>query len=125
MPGDGAMPAVWLLGSSGYSGQVAGLMGLPFAFAHHFSAANTLPALELYRSRFRESPDLGAPYAQIAVFVVCAGTDAEGGSQVRMVEYGGERTAGRNAQRAPFVKRARTCRRGVAGNATGKRELKE
>ena len=77
VPGYGGMPAIWLLGSSGYSAQVAGLMGLPFAFAHHFSAANTLPALDLYRSRFRESPDLEAPYAQIAVFVVCAGTDAE------------------------------------------------
>ena len=77
VPGYGGMPAIWLLGSSGYSAQVAGLMGLPFAFAHHFSAANTLPALELYRSRFRPSPDLEAPYAQIAVFVVCADTDAE------------------------------------------------
>ena len=47
------MPALWLLGSSGYSAQAAGLMGLPFAFAHHFSAQNTLPALELYRSRVR------------------------------------------------------------------------
>ena len=46
VPGYGSMPAVWLLGSSGYSAQVAGLMGLPFAFAHHFSAANTLPALD-------------------------------------------------------------------------------
>jgi luciferase family oxidoreductase group 1 len=77
VPGFGGMPAMWLLGSSGYSAQVAGLMGLPFAFAHHFSAANTLPALDLYRDRFRESPVLEAPYAQIAVFVVCADTDAE------------------------------------------------
>ena len=71
------MPALWLLGSSGYSAQAAGLMGLPFAFAHHFSAQNTLPALELYRSRFRASPDLEAPYAQVTVFMVCADTDAE------------------------------------------------
>ena len=77
VPGYGSMPSVWLLGSSGYSAQVAGLMGLPFAFAHHFSAANTLPALELYRDRFRESPVLEAPYAQVTVFVVCADTDAE------------------------------------------------
>jgi len=77
VPGYGSMPAVWLLGSSGYSAQVAGLMGLPFAFAHHFSAANTLPALELYRARFQESPVLEAPYAQVTVFVVCADTDAE------------------------------------------------
>ena len=43
MPGRGNRPAMWLLGSSGYSAQVAGLLGLPFAFAHHFSAVNTLP----------------------------------------------------------------------------------
>ena len=38
---------MWLLGSSGYSAQVAGMLGIPFAFAHHFSPANTLPALAL------------------------------------------------------------------------------
>jgi luciferase family oxidoreductase group 1 len=78
VPGYGSgMPALWLLGSSGYSAQAAGLMGLPFAFAHHFSAQNTLPALELYRSRFQPSPDLDAPYAQVTALVVCAETDAE------------------------------------------------
>jgi luciferase family oxidoreductase group 1 len=78
VPGYGAaMPALWLLGSSGYSAQAAGLMGLPFAFAHHFSAANTLPALELYRSRFQPSPDLEEPFAQVTVFCVCADTDEE------------------------------------------------
>jgi hypothetical protein len=59
VPGRGNQPAVWLLGSSGYSAQVAGLLGLPFAFAHHFSAANTLPALALYRQHFRPSEVLG------------------------------------------------------------------
>ena len=49
------MPAIWLLGSSGYSAQLAGLLGLPFSFAHHFSAANTVPALALYRRNFRPS----------------------------------------------------------------------
>ena len=39
MPGRGNQPDMWLLGSSGYSAQVAGLLGLPFAFAHHFSPA--------------------------------------------------------------------------------------
>jgi luciferase family oxidoreductase group 1 len=77
VPGYGSgMPALWLLGSSGYSAQAAGLMGLPFAFAHHFSAQNTLPALDLYRSRFQPSPDLDAPYAQVTALVVCAETDA-------------------------------------------------
>jgi luciferase family oxidoreductase group 1 len=75
MPGRGDQPAIWLLGSSGYSAQLAGLLGLPFSFAHHFSAANTLPALALYRQFFRPSRWLEQPYAMVAVSAVCADTD--------------------------------------------------
>ncbi|MFY9927403.1 MAG: LLM class flavin-dependent oxidoreductase [Streptosporangiaceae bacterium] len=75
MPGRGNQPAMWLLGSSGYSAQVAGLLGLPFAFAHHFSAANTLPALALYRQHFRPGEFLDRPYAMVAAAVIAAGTD--------------------------------------------------
>src|SRR5207237_1441327 len=76
VPGEGSLPALWLLGSSGYSAQVAGILGLPFSFAHHFSPANTEPALELYRRRFQPSARLSEPYAMVAVAVVCADTDA-------------------------------------------------
>ena len=75
-PALGNQPDIWLLGSSGYSAQVAGLLGLPFAFAHHFSAANTEPALQLYRDCFRPSERLAEPYALIGVAVVCADTAA-------------------------------------------------
>lgn len=74
-PGLGQSPAVWLLGSSGFSAQLAGLLGLPFSFAHHFSAQHTLPALQLYRQSFRPSRWLAEPYAMVAVNVVCADTD--------------------------------------------------
>ncbi len=74
VPGEGDGPAMWLLGSSGYSAQVAGVLGLPFAFAHHFMPANTLPALELYRRSFRPSRVLSEPYSMIAAGVVCAET---------------------------------------------------
>jgi luciferase family oxidoreductase group 1 len=77
VPAAGQAPAVWLLGSSGYSAQLAGLLGLPFAFAHHFSSENTLPALELYHRMFRPSAVLDRPYALIATAVLCAPTDAE------------------------------------------------
>jgi luciferase family oxidoreductase group 1 len=72
-------PAVWLLGSSGYSAQVAASLGLPFAFAHHFSARNTLPALDLYRSGFRASAVLDQPYAMVtqSVFVADTAEEAE------------------------------------------------
>ncbi|MEV1330031.1 LLM class flavin-dependent oxidoreductase [Micromonospora costi] len=74
-PGRGLQPAIWLLGSSGFSAQLAGLLGLPFSFAHHFSAQNTLPALALYRQSFRPSQWLDKPYAMVAVNAICADTD--------------------------------------------------
>ena len=77
VPAEGRQPAMWLLGSSGYSAQVAGLLGLPFAFAHHFSGENTLPALALYREVFRPSPVLDEPYAMIAASVLVADTDED------------------------------------------------
>ena len=86
VPGSGYEPEIWLLGSSGYSAQVAGLLGLRFAFAHHFSADNTLPALDLYRQNFRPSPELAEPYAMIAVSVVAADTD----EQARWIARSGE-----------------------------------
>jgi luciferase family oxidoreductase group 1 len=72
VPAAGNQPPVYLLGSSGYSAQLAGLLGLPFAFAHHFSARNTLPAVALYRRSFRPSAALDRPFVLIAASVVVA-----------------------------------------------------
>ena len=49
VPALGYQPAIWLLGSSDYSARLAGLLGLPFSFAHHFAAGNTDAALAVYR----------------------------------------------------------------------------
>lgn len=68
---------MWLLGSSGYSAQLAGILGLPFAFAHHFSGQHTLPALELYRESFQPSESLKEPYSMIAAGVIAADTHEE------------------------------------------------
>ena len=76
VPAQGNEPAVWLLGSSGYSAQVAGHLGLPFAFAHHFSGQSTLPALALYRDAFRASEVLAEPYAMVCASVLVADDDA-------------------------------------------------
>ncbi len=75
VPARGNQPAIWLLGSSDYSARLAGLLGLPFSFAHHFSAANTLPALEVYRASFRPSDVLDEPYVMLGVAVLCADTN--------------------------------------------------
>jgi luciferase family oxidoreductase group 1 len=75
VPGLGHRPELWLLGSSDYSARAAGLLGLPFSFAHHFAAGNTGPAIAAYRSAFRPSDVLAAPYLMLGVNVVCAETD--------------------------------------------------
>ncbi|MBB0231241.1 LLM class flavin-dependent oxidoreductase [Streptomyces calidiresistens] len=75
-------PPVWLLGSSGYSAELAGRLGLPFAFAHHFAARHTGPALELYRASFRPSAVLDAPYSMIAVSALAGEDETEVRRQV-------------------------------------------
>src|SRR5256714_530891 len=77
VPGAGQQPAVWLLGSSDFSARLAGELGLPFSFAHHFMPMNTLAALDIYRRHFRPSEILAEPYAMVGVAVVCAETDEQ------------------------------------------------
>jgi len=49
----GYSPALWLLGSSDYSAHVAGVLGLPFSFAHHFASGGTDAAVPLDQARRR------------------------------------------------------------------------
>ena len=75
IPAEDNEPVLWLLGSTGYSAELAGLLGLPFAFAYHLSAAsaaNARPALALYRKTFTPSPTMAEPYSLISVSVLCA-----------------------------------------------------
>jgi len=76
-PGRGYLPEVWLLGSSLFSAQLAGLLGLPFSFAYHFAPALLDAAISAYRSNFRASVLHTAPRVMVAVSVLCAPTDAE------------------------------------------------
>ena len=75
-PGEGTHVPVTLLGSSGFSAQLAGEQGLPFAFAAHFAPQYVEPALELYRRSFRPSAALAAPYAMVGLPVLAADTEA-------------------------------------------------
>jgi luciferase family oxidoreductase group 1 len=77
VPAEGNVPDIHLLGSSGYSAKLAGLLGLPVSFAHHVSSQHTLPALALYRESFRPSQVLESPYAIVCVSVLCADTDEQ------------------------------------------------
>ncbi|MBM4244213.1 MAG: LLM class flavin-dependent oxidoreductase [Deltaproteobacteria bacterium] len=77
IPGEGARVPVWILGSSLYGASLAAILGLPFAFASHFAPAELLPALEIYRERFRPSPHLERPYAMVACNVFAADDEDE------------------------------------------------
>jgi luciferase family oxidoreductase group 1 len=70
-------PRVVLLGSSGFSAQLAGQLGLPFTFAHHFGSPHTVAALELYREAFQPSAVLQQPYAVVTANTLVADSDDE------------------------------------------------
>ncbi len=76
-PGQDTQVPVWILGSSLYGAQLAAYVGLPYAFASHFAPALLEEAAETYRSTFRPSPGLKAPYFMMAAGVCAADTDAQ------------------------------------------------
>jgi luciferase family oxidoreductase group 1 len=76
IPGKNTNVPITLLGSSGFSAQLAGILGLPFAFAAHFAPEHLYAAAQLYRQRFRPSEVLREPYLMVAVQIIAAKTDA-------------------------------------------------
>ena len=77
IPGEETFVPVWLLGSSTFSAQLAGILGLPFAFASHFAPAQLHDALKTYRDHFKPSEYLREPYSMACVNVIAAESDAE------------------------------------------------
>ena len=75
IPGQGSNVPITLLGSSGFSAQLAGTLGLPFAFAAHFAPEYLYAAAQLYREQFRPSEALARPYLMVSVQVIAAETD--------------------------------------------------
>ena len=89
-PAPTSTPQILLLGSSGFSAQLAGRLGLPFVFAHHFDQGGTLDAVELYRDGFRPSPAWPEPHMIVTANVLVAETDAEADFQAgpgRLMAY--------------------------------------
>ena len=77
VPGTNTNVPLWILGSSLFGAQLAGLLGLPYAFASHFAPDQLMQALEMYRATFKPSKQLQRPYAMAGVNVVAAETDEE------------------------------------------------
>ena len=76
-PNATSRPTVALLGSSGYSAHLAGMLGLPFGFAHHFGMGGTSEAADTYREHFRPSPVLDEPHLIVTAVAVAAETEVE------------------------------------------------
>ena len=77
MPAAGTDVPLWILGSSTYGAQLAGMLGLPYAFASHFAPEQLLPALDIYRQHFQPSAQLQRPYVMVGVNIIAAPTDQE------------------------------------------------
>ncbi|PPE75020.1 LLM class flavin-dependent oxidoreductase [Solimonas fluminis] len=77
MPQQVTLPPVWILGSSGASAQMAGMAGMGYAFASHFSPAPAAPAFSRYRESFEPSAQFPRPHAILGVAAVCARTPEE------------------------------------------------
>jgi luciferase family oxidoreductase group 1 len=68
---------MWVLGASLESAELAALLGLPFAFAHHFGRGDAASALKHYRAVFKPSAVLSKPYTIVTALVACAPSDEE------------------------------------------------
>lgn len=77
MPADVPLPPIFLLGSSGYSAQLAAHVGAGFSFAHHFSDFDPVGPMTTYREQFKPQGALKAPWAILAIHAIVADTDAE------------------------------------------------
>jgi luciferase family oxidoreductase group 1 len=75
-PGKGSTVPLYILGSSMFGAKLAASLGLPYAFASHFAPEALLYAVAAYRSEFRPSAQLEAPYVIAGVNVIAADTSS-------------------------------------------------
>jgi luciferase family oxidoreductase group 1 len=74
---EGVDVPLYILGSSTTSAYLAAEKGLPYAFASHFSSAQLLEALKIYKTQFQPSATLAQPYTIAVISVIIADTDEQ------------------------------------------------
>lgn len=75
IPGRNTKVPVWILGTSCRSALLAAELGRPFAFASHFRPNDLMAACDIYRTRFKPSEQLSAPYTMLSFNVIAAESD--------------------------------------------------
>ena len=83
IPGRGTDVPLYILGSSLFGARLAAALGLPYAFASHFSPGALQAAVRVYREEFQPSAQLERPYVIAAVNVLAADSQEE---SVRQLE---------------------------------------
>lgn len=82
IPGEGTHVPLYILGSSLFGAQLAAMLGLPYAFASHFSPQALHDATRIYRERFEPSAQLQRPYVIAGVNVIASDTDSDARAQL-------------------------------------------
>ena len=84
IPGRGTNVPLYILGSSLFGAQLAAALGLPYAFASHFSPQALHEAVRVYREQFQPSEQLDRPYVIAAVNVLAADTEPDARRQLEL-----------------------------------------
>ena len=74
---EGVNVPLYILGSSTTSAYLAAEKGLTYAFASHFSSAQLLDALKIYKTQFQPSTTLAKSYTIAGISIIIADTDEE------------------------------------------------
>jgi len=85
VPGKGSDVPLYILGSSMFGAHLAAELGLPYAFASHFSPGLLDEAIAAYRDGFQPSAHLDRPYVMAGVNVLAADTTEEAHAHLRTV----------------------------------------
>ncbi|KRC49112.1 alkane 1-monooxygenase [Nocardioides sp. Root79] len=83
VPGQGTRVPITILGSSLFGARLAAKMGLPFAFAAHFSPGDLDQAVATYRRQFKPSAEHSEPYLMITANVIASDDAASVSSNLR------------------------------------------
>jgi luciferase family oxidoreductase group 1 len=84
-PGKGTEVPLYILGSSLFGAKLAAALGLPYAFASHFSPQALRQAVATYRHEFQPSEQLAEPYVIAGVNVIAAETTDDAEAQLLTV----------------------------------------
>ncbi|MGC4106415.1 MAG: LLM class flavin-dependent oxidoreductase [Thermomicrobiales bacterium] len=107
VPADVALPPIWLLGSSAFSGDLAARIGLRFAFAAHINPSAAADVMRSYRRGFTPSPYLDNPSSIVTVSVVVGETEEHASDLHKVVQVGMAHLLTGKPGRMPTVDQAR------------------